>query len=170
MSNFDVSCLFAFRKHESFSVCQRRKAKVSYKGLFWLLSFLLVMGCSQYADFDKLVGEWGIESADSLARKLKQSSQNDRQEDFDSQPKMRLKFRRNGTFTTTTQLGEITPAPKNGTWKLKESDPLSNNLTIEFKIRDQSTDHEVRFLDDNTIELVPPNMAGTDQKLRFRRL
>lgn len=83
---------------------------------------------------------------------------------------MRIEFRRNGRLQTLTRMGRINPNPKQGTWKLIAGGNVSDgNITIECTLLGQTTQHEIRFIDEDTIEMVPPNMAGTHQKLRFQR-
>lgn len=178
----------------------------------FLLSSMLVTGCSPDPDVKKLSGVWDLESGDRLARRLGQAATDstlDRQkgsaidsandfasglangsaddpsfdsemktdhfeiESFDHQPEesaMRIEFRRNGRLQTLTRMGKITPNPKQGTWKLISGDIASDGkITIECNLLGQTTEHEIRFIDEDTIEMVPPNMAGTHQKLRFLR-
>ncbi len=45
----------------------------------------------------------------------------------------------------------------------------TNSMTIKCDIQMQESEHEITFVDQDTIELVPPNMAGTAMKLKFKR-
>jgi hypothetical protein len=133
-----------------------------------LLSILLVCGCTQRSQ-NPLCGDWEIASADSLLRRLGQSIENDAPEAENQPPKMLLQFHPDGTLKTTTRMGSFDPPPKEGTWKQLTFDAANNVMTIECRIGTQVTDHEVSFLEEDLIELVPPNMAGTNSKIKFTR-
>jgi hypothetical protein len=141
-----------------------------------VLLLLLASGCSQPPEVRKLSGVWGIESAEQLAQRLGQAAgqdllQPEAEEDReDRKPQMKIEFRRNGRLTTYTELGAISPPPKQGRWKLVSSAEEGKEILIECDLAGQTTEHLIRFIDPDTIELVPPNMAGTRQKLRFVRL
>ena len=84
-------------------------------------------------------------------------------------PKMQIEFRANGTFSTITQMGRVNPKPKIGNWEMVSFDAVSNKMQVKCKIGLQETEHEIEFVDTNTIRLVPPNMAGLSMKIRFQR-
>ena len=134
----------------------------------WLLACLIACvfaGCGD-PNRTKIIGTWGIDSADTLMSRIKQSDVK-RDEDSDS-PKMIMHFRSNGEFDTKTQMGAV-DRKKEGQWKLVAFDPATGSMVISCEIQTETTEHEINFVDEDTIEMVPPNMAGTKMKLRFRR-
>jgi hypothetical protein len=109
-------------------------------------------------------------SADSLLRRLGQSNAaGDLSKSEEEPPKMLLQFHPNGKLKTTTRMGSFDPPPKEGSWRQLSFDDAKNVMTIECTIGTQVTEHEVAFLDNDLIELVPPNMAGTNNKIKFSR-
>lgn len=132
-----------------------------------LLSTLLVCGCTENAQ-NPLCGDWEIASADSLLRRLGPPAEVDAERDGD-QPRMLLQFNRNGTWKTVTRMGNFDPPPKEGTWKQLSYDAAKKLMFIQCRIETQITEHEVLFLEDDLMELVPPNMAGTNSKIKFSR-
>lgn len=144
-------------------------------GIAVLLSILMLSGCSpnpQAAAISKLSGDWGITAADRLMQKLGEGSEA-RSADADAAddgPQMVLQFDSNGTLKTMTKMGRFNAPPKQGTWKLLRWDEPSQSMNIECSIAGQTTEHKVHFLEADLIELVPPNLAGTNSLLRFQRI
>ena len=142
-----------------------------YFAFLLLLSCLLSAGCgnSQRA---KLVGTWEIEQPESLMQRLDEPTAED-SADVDAEmsrdPKMLLEFFRNGRLATTTAMGSVKPTPKQGRWEMVSFDEPSQTMIIKCQIGLQESEHEVEFIDADTIKLVPPNMAGLRLKLRFQR-
>jgi small subunit ribosomal protein S16 len=135
-----------------------------------LLSCLLVTGCGD-PQRSKLVGTWEIEQSESLVRRLDDNSSDAElgPEAIPSAPKMQLQFFRNGNLQTTTMIGIVAPTPKQGRWKMLSFDEQSGNMKVKCTIGLQETEHEIEFIDADTIKLVPPNLAGLSLKLRFRK-
>ncbi len=126
---------------------------------------LLLVGCQQ-AIQSKLVGDWKMEKAESLAKKVT-SDTTEASPDM-ATPEMNLHFRSNGVLETVTQLGKI-DSRKNGTWKLTQAD--SAGLTkIECRIEGVTTPTVVHWVNDSTIRLAPPNMSGQKMILKFTRM
>jgi len=121
----------------------------------------------------KIVGTWGIERADTVLRKIESKSdgQGAQQspESESATPKMMLKFERDGMLVTTTKIGAVDQT-KQGTWKFDSYDEASNEMQLSCSLMDQDSEHSVEFVDKDTIKLVPPNMAGTRMKLKFKRI
>jgi hypothetical protein len=142
-----------------------------------LLSILLLPGCSrspQAKVLDKLAGNWSLTAADRLMRKLGAESalpadDGESLNEVES-PKMLLQFEANGALTTRTKMGRFDAPPKQGTWRLLDWNEAQNRMEIECSISGQATMHEIRFLEPDLIELIPPNLAGTNSWLRFRRI
>jgi hypothetical protein len=81
---------------------------------------------------------------------------------------IRLQFYRGGRLDTVTRLPAI-QSQKSGLWRLLSYDETKKLATIECELMQQRTQHEVQFLDADTINLIPPNMAGLNVKLEFKR-
>ena len=82
--------------------------------------------------------------------------------------RMTITFKRNGVLNTRTRMGEV-DQEKTGTWKMISFDKPSRLMTISCEINSQTSEHEIAFVDENTIRLVPPNMAGLKMKLKFSK-
>ena len=143
-----------------------------YIAFLFLLSCLLVSGCGN-PQRAKLVGTWEIAQADSLMRRLDETDDDDSgangAEAMSTGPKMQLQFFRNGELTTTTEMGAVSSNPKQGRWEMVSFDEASRQMKVKCQIGMQETEHEIEFIDVDTIKLVPPNMAGLSLKLRFQR-
>ena len=81
---------------------------------------------------------------------------------------IRLQFYRNGRLDTVTDLPNI-QTQKTGQWRLLSLDEASGKGTIECELMQQRTQHQIEFIDSNTIKLVPPNMAGLKLTLEFKK-
>ncbi len=141
-----------------------------------MLATVLLSGCGD-PNGARLIGEWGIDTPNSVLQRLGEESEAasstetiDQAETQEASHKMRIQFRGNGTMTTITTMGRVTPVPKQGRWSLQSWDEANQILKIECSLSGQSTEHEIEILDDDTIRLVPPNMAGLNLKLKFKRI
>ncbi len=121
----------------------------------------------------KIVGTWTIEQADNVMSRISRPDS----EAVDSPigngrdsppPKMLISFLKSGRLETSTHMGEVNQE-KQGQWKLISFNETTNAMRLLCDIQDQETEHEIEFLDPDTIKLVPPNMAGTTMKIRFKR-
>ena len=124
----------------------------------------LLAGCGD-SNRAKIVGIWEIETADKVLRRFKGSEFNSEEP---SVSRMRIEFRSGGTLRTSTNMGSV-QGQKEGQWEWLSFDKDDSTAKLKFTIGLQVTEHEVQFLDDDTIELVPPNMAGLEMKVRFKR-
>lgn len=124
---------------------------------------VLLAGCTQHEQ-GKLVGVWQIEQASDVAEQINADEDAANNEGMSS--RMSIEFLSSGHLKTTTVMGEIDRI-KEGSWNLVSFDKTNQISVIKCTIGLQETEHEVDWIDDNTIELVPPNMAGVDMKLRF---
>ena len=156
--------------------------------LFLLLSCLLASGCGD-PKRSKLVGTWGIHNAENVLNRLNNGSNEatngtDERMSFENDdtnasepevnespmtPKMQIQFLGNGKLTTITHMGRVTPDPKQGIWEMISFDQSSNTMKVKCQLGLQQSEHEIEFLDDDTIKLLPPNLAGLKLKLEFRR-
>lgn len=137
----------------------------------WLASFAIIAACTISGCGDtnraKIIGTWGIEQADKVLNRIKQNDDSERTTEGE-EPRMKLVFQRNGVLKTQTRLGAGT-TEKQGTWKLVSYDEAAGVLSLECELMQQTSTHAVEFVDENTIRLVPPNMAGLSMKLTFKR-
>jgi hypothetical protein len=121
----------------------------------------------------KIIGTWGIDQADTVMSRINNADVNSAdpsggQPATAGSPKMLLKFDRNGRLETTTAMGAVN-RNKQGMWKMVSFDESTGSMTIQCDIQLQESEHEITFIDQDTIKLVPPNMAGTTMKLKFKR-
>ncbi len=77
-------------------------------------------------------------------------------------------FGRNGALQTQTRTGMI-DSTKNGKWTPVENASSDQPAAIECTLMQQTTRHEIEWIDADTIKMTPPNMAGLSIKLMFRR-
>jgi hypothetical protein len=141
-----------------------------------VLAVVLLSGCGD-PNATRLIGEWGIDTPSTVLRRLGDESRElaraevpEPTEILVDAHKMRIQFRGNGTLTTITSMGRVTPVPKQGRWSIQSWDEVNRKMVIECTLSGQSSEHEVEFLDDSTIRLVPPNMAGLSLKVKFKRV
>jgi|688.fasta_scaffold16903_9 hypothetical protein len=124
----------------------------------------------------KLVGTWELAQPERLAERINQLPEDSslpaaEPEEQDAEPAgsgMVLEFRTDGTLQTKTALGQL-QQQKQGTWQFISASADSRTLAIRCQLNQQSSEVEVEFLEGETISLVPPNLAGLNTKLRFRR-
>lgn len=136
----------------------------------------MLAGC-QPKMASKLQGRWELDESKSLAtRMLGPDSKLPGGDLIDSAAQgladrarvsMVVEFGRGGKLTTETNvMGET--STKNGTWKLVEH--TENTAKVEFVLDEyEAQTITVRFEDDDTIEMVPPNLAVLERKLMFKR-
>ena len=113
----------------------------------------------------KIIGIWEVESADSITSRFKETEV-DSSNSNDS--RMSVEFRANGVLKTQTRMSSMN-RQKEGTWKLLSFDESSSTMRLKCVLGLQETEHDVEFLDQDTIQMDPPNMAGLEMKLRFTR-
>lgn len=123
---------------------------------------LAIGGCSPSIQ-SQVVGSWQISQVDQVADRLDQQPGDSDQQ---SESKMKIQFRKDGTMRTETRMGTI-HVNKEGNWRLVSEDAAG--CKIECMLSDQVTTHEIQFVDPTTIKLAPPNMAGVNMKLEFKR-
>jgi hypothetical protein len=143
---------------------------------FQLISLgLLTVFCLQLAgcgdpNRSRLIGTWNIAQPERIAGRLDRTDEDSQKKDeSELPPKMQIQFLRNGGLATITQMGSMTPRPKQGTWQMLEFDEASQTMRIKCQIGLQESEHEIEFLGQDSIKLVPPNLAGLSLKLKFER-
>ncbi len=130
----------------------------------------IFIGCGD-ANRGKIIGTWQIQRADSVLKRIdseKHGAATQAHADETNPPKMLLTFERSGALKTTTRMGAVDQA-KEGTWTFDSFDMASNKLHMTCLLQNQESQHVVHFIDQDTIKLVPPNMAGTKLKIEFTR-
>lgn len=141
-----------------------RPSKAHRSFLALLAVATLLSGCQPAVD-SRLVGHWEMDKAEALAKKV--TSEGDATVQEGAPPKMHLHFESSGVLETVTQLGQI-DSVKTGSWRLLQQDSR-DKTTIECSIGGLTSEHEIRWLDDSTIRLAPPNMSGQKMILNFVR-
>ena len=145
--------------------------KTSIKPRLLLASMFACMfaGCGD-PNRSKIIGTWGIEQADTVMSRIVSEDDGNVQSNAGKPdpPKMLLRFHRNGQLETATRMGDLSQE-KTGQWKMVSFDESTNSMTIVCELQMQTSDYMVTFLDQETIKLIPPNMAGTKMKIKFKR-
>lgn len=139
---------------------------------------LLASGCqpSVPAPAKPLVGIWVLSQPERLADRINQANAGlPRPEAESDEPvpggggsKMMLEFRANGSLRTITDMGQL-QQEKQGTWSFVSDSNSGKKLAIRCLLNQQTSEVEVEFIEPELISLVPPNMAGLNTKLTFRR-
>lgn len=137
----------------------------AHRNLLALLAIATLLSGCQQAVNSRLVGTWEIDKAETLAQKV--TSEADATDQGGEPPRMSLHFKSSGVLETVTHLGKI-DSVKTGSWKLLQEDS-SDKTAIECSIGGLISQHEVRWVDDSTIRLAPPNMSGQKMILKFVR-
>lgn len=133
-----------------------------------LISLLLLMlaGCGN-PQMRRLAGKWSLAEVQEVTDRIGvEAGDEDFQEDVGS--KMQVVFSAFGGLNTVTRMNNV-QSTKQGSWSLVDYDSATERMTIECTLAGQTTRCDIQFLDPNTLEMVPPNMAGTTMKLRFQR-
>ena len=142
------------------------------------LCLLALGGCGGDPDRNRIVGDWKIATADRLMGQVKAMPIDSASEvgpanltdDLadDLKPRMLIRFYYSGSLATETNMGNVA-TQKYGSWKFLSYDAQTRTAKIQCKLVDDTTDFDVIVEDENTLRLVPPNMAGLTKKLRFVR-
>lgn len=131
------------------------------------IAVLLMAGCGD-PERQKLVGTWVAETPDRVERRVDGPGS-----DPTEKPTMLVRFGWNGTLETLTQMGDIQRS-KSGRWELLEADPIAGTATLECTLGDsrspaQTTTLVVEWVDEQTLRMTPPNLAGLDLPMNFQR-
>lgn len=141
------------------------------RGHFLVLALLclivLVGGCGGQLKQHKLVGSWELQQPGKVMNRV-QSGDEGAFEETSTDSRMSLVFESSGRFRTVTRMGSIDQT-KEGTYEIVEDVSNQEFVKVSCSIQMQITEHEIEFIDENTIKLVPPNMAGLSMKLQFER-
>ncbi len=129
-----------------------------------LSSLGFLVGCVD-ANVSRIAGTWELAKADRVANRVGEKPINDEEE---SEAKMEVIFGKNGTLLTRTHINAIN-SEKNGTWRFLFYDEHKKEMEVECHLMDQTVNCVLTFLSQDELEMVPPNMAGLTEKLKFRR-
>lgn len=141
---------------------------------------LLSVGCGD-PNRARVIGRWEIDGGDRWldrsesedSRQLSSNRDEQAAEEIEDTlpplpPRMVVKFYRSGALETETRIsGSI--STKSGSWQFVSFDEAEKTITIECDLTNQVTTHELFIKDENTIQMVPPNLAGLQRKLTFVR-
>lgn len=147
----------------SMPVQPKRQRVARHWGIF-LCGFCLLntfAGCGD-PHRKRLVGLWELDHSERVEKRIADA------DEFASASKMTIRFGSGGKLSTVTKMGSI-DGQKQGSWKFLEFDEETRVMRVECTIGMQTTEHEIEFVDEDQIKLVPPNMAGLSLKLNFRR-
>lgn len=156
------------------------------KSFSLLIAFagLLAAGCGNRAG-DKLVGTWEMQIsgfADFVPGKPENKPPDDEPSIEDNTNSivdgvgggdlsfggMTLVFGSDGSLKTITRFSEA-QSEKDWSWTLISWDNRSASAVIRCQMPDEAIETAIQFIDDNTIELVPPNINVLQTRLRFVR-
>ena len=169
-----------YQKHSPLTEIGNRAMKPTFSIFQYLccLWLLALGGCSGDPDRNQIVGDWEIATAARLMGQVNPTSPNSGVADgldestnnsVEAQkPRMLIRFYYSGALTTETNMGNVS-TKKQGSWKFLSYDPQSRIAKIQCKLVDDTTDFDVIVEDENTLRLVPPNMAGLKKKMKFVR-
>lgn len=163
-------------------------ARLHSSFLLTTCGFLLLasVGC-QHEVASKLAGRWDMLPPNEIPSESKQNTQreavassekalDDTEDLYDSVAggevtgTMSLVFHRNGQLETYTDFPMAsTGKPKIGKWSILSWDAAEKVATVRCDLFDEITETKITFIDDNTIQLIPPNIAVLEMELRFRR-
>lgn len=139
-----------------------------------MLALLAVTtGCGD-PDRARVVGRWEISSDDKVLDRIDNATPlEDGSVDIEDSvaplpPRMVVQFAHFGALETKTRISNSI-SEKNGTWSFVSFDPTKKTAVVQCELMGQKTEHELVFDGDNTVRMVPPNMAGTTRKLKFVR-
>ena len=138
---------------------------IAHRNLLTLLAVAILLAGCQPTVNSRLAGKWKMDKAEALAQKV--TSEVDATDQDGGFPLMTLHFKSNGVLETVTQLGKI-DSVKTGSWKLTQPE-TSDKSSIECSIGGVTSQHEIRWVDDSTIRLAPPNMSGQKMIMKFER-
>ena len=130
----------------------------------FMLSILLA-GCGD-PNRSKIIGIWELESTASIASRFKD---NDTESSNNNDSRMCVEFRSDGVLKTQTLMGSV-DRQKEGTWTLLSFDESNSTMRLKCILGMQETEHEIELLDEDAIQMIPPNMAGVEMQLRFNRV
>jgi hypothetical protein len=156
-------CLILRSSSAQLKVANRR----SLKAFVLVAISLLLVGCGD-PDRGRISGSWKVATAEKLMNQVNAVDDLPAADTENLPPRMQVHFNYSGSLMTETNLGSVA-TKKYGSWKFLNYDAASKTARIECFMLDETTEFDVLVDDENTIRLVPPNMAGLKQKMKFVR-
>lgn len=131
--------------------------------LLLLLIPLIAGGCGKSLQ-SKITGEWEVAEGEDLFEMM---------DDDASSSKFQLSFLYGGQFKSKVRSSGF-EQEKTGRWFFLEAsgDICKIRVTINSNNSNIEADNvltEIKVIDENTIELIPPNMDAIKHKMRFKR-
>ena len=142
-----------------------RLPQVAVRRFHWIVVAIAVcLGATGCGDSRRarIIGDWEMAVGKDLLEGVvedQSASPSATDEGPDSESKLLLRFFRSGALETQTNMGSVR-TKKQGYWELIDIDEAGGLATLECQLTGQPTQHEVELIDENTIRLVPPNLAA----------
>ena len=147
---------------------ERKNADRRLLGVFALLVMsLFLVGCGD-ANRSRIVGSWKVATAERLMKQVNAVDAPSAAGSEGQLPRMQVHFYYSGRLSTETNMGSVA-TKKYGSWEFLSYDADTKTAKIECFLLDETTQFDVLVEDEKTIRLVPPNMAGLKQKMKFIR-
>lgn len=129
---------------------------------------ILLSGCGKSLH-QKIMGKWAIDADNELFDMM-----GDEQAASEQKHKFVLEFSSAGIFRSTVDSSGYVQS-KEGRWFFVEGEADVCKLKVSINSDNSNIDPdivltEVKFVDEETIELIPPNMDAIKQKIVFRRI
>jgi hypothetical protein len=159
-----------------------KRSNISYR--FFLAPWMAIvigvstLGC-QYPGVDRLQGTWRLENAEGLAELMTGGPQSKEglggllDSVIDTvleqvEASMEVEFGRGGNLVTRAQFGGR-EAKKEGIWKVIRS--TEQEVVVWFQLgQDDPAEIIVAIVDQDTIRMVPPNIAVLNKTFTFHRV
>ena len=150
----------------------------------WLVSWIAVvawlpsLGCQNVTE-ERLLGTWELDGADRLAKLMKGGSKSKPAMDGilgsvletvvdQMEATMEVEFGRGGSLITRTNFGGR-QSEKKGTWKAIRS--MEQEVVIWVQLgQEDPNEITVTLVDQNTIKMVPPNIAVLGKIFTFQQV
>ena len=131
--------------------------------LFSLTMFVLPVfaGC-QAPQESKLYGEWQLVAEQAAAEDVEDRV------GAGAAGKLIVTFRRDGSLKTQTQFGS-TQGEFEGTWEVVDQTADGSEINIVFDLKGDRGQTKIKFLDENRIEMVPPNLVAIKNEIEPMR-
>lgn len=138
--------------------------------IFFALTFLLLfqLGCGNSLQ-SKLSGKWVIDTDEDLFAMIGDEAESRDNEDA----KFSLDFQSGGVFGSKV-IASGHEQVKTGRWLFVEGQADLCKIRVSInsansKLEPDNVLTDIKFIDENTIELIPPNMDAIKHKMQFRR-
>ncbi len=116
-----------------------------------------IAGCGN-SDRQKVIGTWALDVSDEAGEDL------DDRVGGEEPGKMIVRFASDGSLETRTDFG-MAKGNHDGTWTLISTSDDKKEFRLSCKLKDYECQTVVTFVDDQTIRMIPPNMAGLEDQI-----